>query len=119
MNDEAALRELNDGYIRAHIEADAAWYDAHLAADFICVRGDGSVIDKPAFLAATKGPTGIDDYRLDEIRVRVQGDAAYVSALGTWRKNDGTAGQTRYIDSYVRTNGEWKVVSAQLTRLPS
>jgi ketosteroid isomerase-like protein len=118
MSNEQELRALNDGYIRAHVEANAAWYDAHLADDFICVRADGSVIDKAAFVAATRPPSGVEHYQLDDIRVRVNGDSGFVSALGTWRKQDGSAGQTRYIDSYVRTANGWKVVSAQLTRVP-
>lgn len=35
--DEAALRELNAGYVRAFMNADAAWYDAHLTDDFTCI----------------------------------------------------------------------------------
>ena len=40
--DEARLLELNAGYIRAFLNEDAAWYDAHLADDFICIRTDGA-----------------------------------------------------------------------------
>jgi ketosteroid isomerase-like protein len=114
---EATLLELNTGYIRAFITADAAWYDAHLVDDFICVRADGSVLDKPAFLAGTTPAAAAEEYLLDDVAVRVHGDAAYVTARGTWRRKDGSTGQTRYIDAYARTNGEWKVVSAQLTRV--
>jgi hypothetical protein len=118
MTDEQQLLTLNDRYIRAHIDADAPWYDAHLTPEFICVRADGSVIDKAGFLAGTRPPSGVSHYQLDDIRVRVNGDSGYVSALGTWRKQDGSAGQTRYIDSYVRTANGWRVVTAQLTRVP-
>jgi ketosteroid isomerase-like protein len=116
-NDESTLLTLNQGYIDAFLNADAAWYDAHLTEDFICVRADGSVLDKPAFLAGTTPAAAADEYRLDDVAVRIHGHAAYVTALGTWRRKDGSTGQTRYIDSYVKTDEGWRVVSAQLTRV--
>lgn len=115
MHDEATLLELNTGYVNAFLNADAAWYDQHLTDDFICVRGDGSVLDKPAFLAGTTPEAAAEEYTLADVAVRIHGQAAYVTALGTWRRKDGSKGQTRYIDSYVKTDGGWRVVSAQLT----
>ena len=115
--DHAELRALNAGYIQAFMSEDAAWYDAHLADDFICVRADGSVLDRATFLAATKPGSAAESYDLDDVTVRVHGESAYVTALGSWRRKDGSTGQTRYIDAYVKTNGEWKVVSAQLTKV--
>lgn len=115
--DETVLRELNTGYVNAFLNADAAWYDAHLTDDFICVRADGSVLDKPAFLAGTTPGAAAAEYNLDDVAVRIHGQSAYVTALGTWRRKDGSTGQTRYIDSYVKTDAGWRVVSAQLTRV--
>ena len=114
---EAELRELNAGYIRAFLNEDAAWYDAHLSDDFICVDANGSVIDRAAFLAGTKPGSSALSYDLDEVAVRIHGDSAYVTALGSWRRRDGSTGQTRYIDAYVKTDAGWKVVTAQLTRV--
>jgi len=116
-SDEVVLRELNNGYVSAFLTADAAWYDAHLTDDFICVRADGSVLDKPAFLAGTTPAAAAAEYNLDDVAVRIHGQSAYVTALGTWRRKDGSTGQTRYIDSYVKTDDGWRVVSAQLTRV--
>ena len=116
-SDETELRTLNTGYVNAFLNADAAWYDAHLTDDFICVRADGSVLDKPAFLAGTTPAAAAEEYHLADVAVRIHGQAAYVTALGTWRRKDGSTGQTRYIDSYVKTDDGWRVVSAQLTRV--
>src|SRR5262249_33776212 len=115
--DEIELRDLNAGYINAFLNADAAWYDAHLSDDFICVRADASVLDKPTFLAGTTPAAAAEEDLLDDAAVRIHGQAAYVTALGTWRRKDGSTGQTRYIDSYVKTDEGWRVVSAQLTRV--
>ena len=38
----AALQELNRNYIRSVDEADVAWFDANLAADFFNTNPDGT-----------------------------------------------------------------------------
>jgi hypothetical protein len=40
----AALQELNRNYIRSVDEADVAWFDANLAADFFNTNPDGTFI---------------------------------------------------------------------------
>ena len=53
-------------------------------------------------------------YRLEQVHMRVYGDAALVQATGLWTRRDGSKGMSRYIDVYVRHNCEWKTVSAQM-----
>ena len=110
------LRRLNDQYIRASLAGDVAWYNARLADDFVCIESDGSVLDKDAFLRQTAGGSDLADYRLDEVDVRCYGDVALVRATGFWTEKSGMWGTSRYTDVYVRTEGDWKVVSAQITR---
>jgi hypothetical protein len=64
------------------------------------------VLDKPKFLSQTaKGPD-VADYRLEQARVRIFGDAALVHGTGRFTRKDGTAGTSRYTDVYVRMLGE-------------
>ena len=63
-----------------------------------------------------KGPD-VTDYELQAVDVRVYGDAAVVRATGLWTREDGSMGMSRYIDFYVKQNGEWKTVSAQISRV--
>ena len=115
--DEKLLRQLNDEYIDAFLKADVGWYQKHLADDFICIESSGAVLDKPQFLRdAAKGPD-VADYKLDQVRVRIYGDAALVQATGVFTRRDGSVGKSRYIDVYVRSGKEWKAVSAQITRV--
>ena len=44
----AALQELNRNYIRSVDEADVAWFDANLAADFFNTNPDGTVLERLA-----------------------------------------------------------------------
>ena len=117
-NDEQVLRELNAGYVRAFLNSDAEWYDRHLTPDFACILTSGAVMDRAAFLDNARKAHTTTSYDLSEITVRQHGDVALISALGTWKRSDGTSGRTRYIDVWVRARGEWKAVSAQLTALP-
>ena len=114
-SDEAAIRELNAGYVRAFMNSDAEWYDKHLTPDFACILTNGGVVDRSTFLENARKPHTTVKYDLSEVAIRVHGDAALVSALGTWERSDGTKGRTRYVDIWVRANGAWKAVSAQLT----
>ena len=114
-NDEQAIRELNAGYVRAFMNSDADWYDRHLTADFMCILTSGTVVDRATFLANAGKPHTTLTYDLSELGIRVHGDVALVTALGTWTRKDGSSGRTRYIDVWVRKDGAWKAVSAQLT----
>jgi hypothetical protein len=56
-DDIAILRTLNENYVNAFREADVAWYDAHLAPDYVVVSGDGSFHDRAAALANFAKPS--------------------------------------------------------------
>ena len=38
-------------------------------------------------------------------------------AITPWERQDGTKGVSRYTDTWVRRNGEWKTVRAQITAI--
>jgi ketosteroid isomerase-like protein len=116
MSPEQQLRLLNQQYVAASLAGDVDWYRAHLADDFVCIDSDGSVLDKDAFLRLTAQGSDLAEYRLDEVDLRIYGDVALVRANGSWKTKAGVPGLSRYIDVYVRTGGQWKAVSAQITR---
>ena len=114
--DEQTLMRLNQEYVDAFMNADVDWYRAHLADEFVVIESDGSILNKEQFLRNTvKGPD-VADYKLHEVNVRIYGTAALVRATGVWMRDDGSMGMSRYTDVYVRENGDWKTVSAQITR---
>lgn len=115
---EDELRSLNRRYIEAWLAADVEWYRARLSEDFVCIESDGNILDKEAFLRSTSKGADVASYRLDEVDVRFFGEVALVRATGSWEKKNGVRGLSRYTDVYARVGGEWKVVSAQITRPP-
>jgi ketosteroid isomerase-like protein len=112
------IRRLNREYIAAYMDADAAWYRRHLARDFVCIESDGSVQTRAKFLAVVARGPDVAAYGLTKVRVRFYGGGAValVQATGRFTRPDGRRGTSRYTDVYVRGNGGWKVVSAQITR---
>jgi ketosteroid isomerase-like protein len=117
--DKTTLERLNQEYVAAFMNADVDWYRKHLAEDFICIESDCSLIHKQKFLSnVTRGPD-VADYKLEQVDVRVYGDAALVQATGLWTRRDGSKGMSRYIDVYVKHDSDWKTVSAQITRTGS
>ena len=116
MSLEEQLQRLNEQYIGAMLAGDVEWYRGRLADEFVCIESDGSVLDKAAFLRMIAQGSDLAEYRLGEVAVRFYGDVALVRATGAWTGKDGIPGVSRYIDVYVRSGDEWRVVSAQVTR---
>ena len=110
------LTRLNQGYVDAFLNADVAWYRAHLADDFLCVESDGSLVGKAEFLRAAEAGPDVAAYVLKDVRVRVYGHVALVHATGAFTRRDGTLGTSRYTDVWVLEGGGWKTISAQITR---
>ena len=118
-SDKTTLEQLNQEYVDAFMNADVEWYRQHLVDDFVCIESDGSLVHKQEFLTnVAKGPD-VSNYKLEQVDVRIYGDAALVQATGLWTRQDGSKGMSRYIDVYIKDKEEWKTVSAQITRSSS
>jgi ketosteroid isomerase-like protein len=118
MSDDAVIRALNAAYIEAYMAGDTGWYERNLTDDFVSTGPDGAEIDRRRFLERIAAGPDIVEYRLERVRVRVDGDAAIVDAAGTYVAADGHTGLNRYTDIYRRAGGEWRVCSAMSVRIP-
>jgi ketosteroid isomerase-like protein len=115
--DEPALRQLNDDYVRAFLACDVARFQILLADDFAGVLADGRVIDKAEFLREAASKPDAADLRLHDVTIRAYGDSAMVMAAVTYRRHDGLAVRTRYSTLYVRRDGKWTIAWVQWTRV--
>jgi hypothetical protein len=113
----ANLKVLNRNYIRAIDESDVAWFDVHLAPDFMNTNPDGSLIEKATFLTQIGRGSTVRNIREHDVIVRLLGDFAIIHARTTYLKPDGQAGQGRYTDDWQLRDGRWVCVSAHVTRL--
>lgn len=115
-DDLATLAALNRDYIAAVQAGDVARFDAILAADFMCSNPDGTLIDKPAFLAQTALPVTISGLVAEDVRIRLLGDIAIIHAATRYTAADGQARAGRYTDIWAWRDGAWLCVSAHVTR---
>lgn len=118
-DDLAVLRELNAQYVRAFREADVAWYDAHLAPDYVVVNGDGSFHDRARALAEFAEPvyaTYLQSFPVDKVRIRLFGDIALIHAENAYERKDRRRGVNRYTDIWhKRADGRWQCIAAHIT----
>ena len=116
MNDLDLLLEANLGYIRAVRSSDVAWFEEHLAADFLNSNPDGTLSERGEFLSRIAAPIQVADFDCADVRVRILGDIAIVHGRTTYRTTDGRAAAGRYTDVWARRGGRWLCISAHVTR---
>lgn len=120
----AELTRQADQWDRDIVHRRSAAIAANMADDFRQIASDGSVADKAAFLRAITSPDlVIDPYTVEDFDVRIHGVGGDVALLsGRTRMTGRYQGEPftshyRYIDTYIRRDGRWQVVSVQTTKL--
>lgn len=120
----ALLTRQADQWDKDIVRKDAAAIAANMAEDFRQIASDGSVADKAAFLKDITSPDlVIDPYTVEDFDVRIFGEAGDVAFLcGRTRMTGRYKGEPftthyRYIDTYVRRDGRWQVVSVHTTKI--
>ena len=117
-DDTAILRALNENYVKAFREADVAWYDAHLAPDYVVISGDGSFHDRAAALANFAKPsfaTYMKSFPVDKVTIRRFGDVALINAENAYELKDGRTGVSRYTDIWYKKDVGWRCIAAHIT----
>jgi ketosteroid isomerase-like protein len=114
--DVAAIRAMNDQYIRAWRTHDMKWFEENLVEGYSCVAPDGSVLDKKQFIGYPDQSVLVADAHVEDLTVKVHGQTAVVTGKNVVVWKDGRKSATRYTDTYAKIDGKWKAVSAQLTK---
>lgn len=106
---------------RAMVENDAASIGRYMADDWTIIGSDGSVGDKPSFLALVKsGALSHDVMESDDVNIRIYGDTAVVTARGvSGGKYQGQPFHEveRVTCVFVRQERQWRCVLTHLSRL--
>jgi ketosteroid isomerase-like protein len=117
MQDE--ILKLEKDFERAIIRNDAAAVGLFLSDDWIIIDPDGGIIDKARFLGVIKsGTLSHDAMDSTEVRVRVYGDVALVTALTTTKgkfMGEAFTSRERAIDMLVKHDERWQFAFSQLT----
>jgi ketosteroid isomerase-like protein len=115
-DDRAILEQLNRDYIASVQNSDVQRFEEILADAFYCSNPDGSLVDRREFLIQTARPLTISGLEAIDVKIRLFGDVAIIHARTTYKTGDGQAKSGRYTDVWARQNGEWRAVSAHVTR---
>ena len=115
-SDLDTLNQLNRNYVRSVEESDVRWFDEHLAADFLNSNPDGTLVDRAGFLAQIARKSPVTNIRESDVRIVLRGDFAFIHALTSYVKGDGSCGGGRYTDIWWKRDGRWLCVTAHVTR---
>jgi ketosteroid isomerase-like protein len=119
---EQQIRDLEGRINAAVVSGDLRVFEQLLADDFTHTNQAGIFRTKAQWLANHKpGRSPYVAYDVDELKVRVYGDTAVVTARTTPRGQDSRGkpitGQYRYLRVWAKREGEWRAVAFQGTRI--
>ncbi len=123
---ETELKRIENDWPRVVKEKDVEAVKRVEADDAIFIYPDGTVGDKATDVKDMEtGALSADSWELSDLKVTVLSkDAAVVSGRGVVKngkykmpdgKSNDISGQYRFIDTFVRRNGEWKLVAGAST----
>lgn len=118
--DYRRLFYLNTQYIQSYIKSDTATHNGLLwADDFIQQAPGGNLIPKKQISLSFAKPRfdKIEYFYAEDVIIQfITDDAAMVYATTPLRiKGEATTSWSRYNDVYIKRNGEWKCVSANIS----
>jgi ketosteroid isomerase-like protein len=122
-DDVKTLLQLENDMAQAWVQRDTQTLERILADDYT-LGGIGDFwIDKDEYVAGLDNP----EFRttsaiVDDLRVRVYGDAAVVTGRAVYRGSSKKEGKYvrrfRFTDTFIRRDGAWKCVATHASGLP-
>lgn len=120
-SDLEQLKKLNATFIHNFVTNDTVSHSKIIHPAFVCITSTGKMINRKDYL--TDWLHGFDgfvywDYRNEMISV--YGNTALVRAQNKYvllKDGKEITGMSMYTDTYVKENGEWKCVQAQLCKV--
>ena len=117
--DEQALIKIQHDWAKARIKGDSSYTRRLEAENCTVVWPDGSIVNKREDLKSMTGDIGFTEFQIDDLQVRLYGDTGIVVGQGTIKTHEGKqnllGGKFVWTDTFIKQNGEWKVVASQVT----
>ena len=116
---EKEIRQIEEELRAAAVKADAATFERLMADDYTNTNRNGLTRSKAEVIADAKsGAAKTESLTLDNVKVRVYGDTAVLTAdrmvKSTLRGQD-TSGHLRELRVFAKRNGRWQAVAMQAT----
>ena len=119
--DKEILSGLNAQFIKNFINQDTVAHNEIIHKDFICIESSGVVVNREDYMKAWASDYGNGNFSsfiyVDEV-IRIFGDIALVRSKTVYtRVKDGKAisGNSTYTDTYIKEDGRWWCIQAQIT----
>jgi ketosteroid isomerase-like protein len=115
---EEQLKKIEQDWAEAYVKRDTAFLQRITTDDFAFIGPDGNMVSKAEYVKSIEGDTVFTAFKIDELKVRVYGDAAVVLGLATITaktKDEDESGRYSFTDVFVKQKGEWKAVSGHVT----
>ena len=117
----AQLKALNAKFINNFVTNDTASHSKIIHRDFVCIADNGAYLKRQEYLNEwTHGFDGFTYFDYRDESIQLFGNTALVHAKNkyvTMQNGKETMGMSMYTDIYIKENGEWKCVQAQITKL--
>src|SRR5258708_1727876 len=119
--DRAALSKLNAQFIKNFINHDTVAHNEIIHKDFFCIENNGTMENRKEYMKnwATDYPSGgFTSFGYTDEFIRFFGDVALVRSKSVYtRIKNGKAisGTSVYTDTYIKENGRWWCIQAQIT----
>ena len=121
-SDEQQVIQIEHEWIDAFVQADTETLERILADDFIFTDPAGNILTKAEWIEdMTNGSLKFESIQIDDLKVRVFGDAAAVAngrtTVKAQSKEGGFNGKFCYTVMYLKRNGRWQPVAEHATLL--
>jgi ketosteroid isomerase-like protein len=118
---EQELLQIEREWQDALVKRDVATIERIEADDYMFTDPEGGVQDKATDIAQIKtGQLVFDSFKNDDMKVRVYGDAAVVTARSIVKgkfQDEDISGEYRSTDVFVKQQGRWRCVNGHVTRV--
>jgi ketosteroid isomerase-like protein len=113
-----SIRDAAAGWTQAAVKQDTAALQRFLADDLQYAHASGQTQTKEQYIAAvTKGPARYESFTFSDLKVRVYGKAAVLTAFCDVKMTGQDTFRVRTLQVYVENNGQWQMAAHQSTRL--
>jgi Domain of unknown function (DUF4440) len=120
-DDFRELGKLNSQFIRNFINSDTVAHNKIIHHDFVCIQSNGAIVTREEYMkgwATGYQDSGYTAFEKTDEHIRIFGNTALVRSKTPYTKlMDGKIiqGASVYTDTYIKENGRWWCVQAQIT----
>jgi type II secretory pathway pseudopilin PulG len=109
------LRDLENDWTVANINADKKALDRILADDYVGQSSEGKLQSKAEYIRTIQRDTGIEKWKFDDLKVMLAGDRATLTGNITLLAQDGEV-VFDFKDKFVWRDGRWQATGSEVKR---